>query len=151
MFKKLSVIGQRKVIYSTTVGRTVCLCHSLKKWFVVYSAGLTLSTPSVGEPAILNPNNPFFQIWINAMRLQDLFRNLSGKNLCGQDKLVFIDFDVMTINFWQEGFLFFSENGINPFLNWRKITFLTVTFMFWAHISAPLLILIKFCLISTFS
>ena len=50
---------------------------------------------------------------------------------------------------WQPIFdkkVFFSENG-NPFYKMKKITFLTVKFVFLAHISVSLLVLIIFCLI----
>ena len=40
----------------------------------------------------------------------------------------------------------FFQKMKNPFfLKWRKFTFFTVAFMFLAHISVPLLVLINFC------
>ena len=57
--------------------------------------------------------------------------------------LVFIEFDVtMATNF---RLAVFSENGKSLF-KMKKITFLTVTFMFLAHNRVPLLVLISFSL-----
>ena len=89
----------------------------------------------------------FFNIFFNIC--QHLIRHLSGKILCR--RLVFIDFDViMASNKLTSSCFFFSEKEKSHF-KMKKITFLIVNCVFVAYISAPLIVLITFRLISVLS
>ena len=82
------------------------------------------------------------------MKLHDFFRNLSGKNLTWSVSVH--SFTLMLT--WKPIFdRQLSPKMKNPFLKWRKSSFLIVTFMLSAHITVPLLVLIAFRSISALS
>ena len=103
------------------------------------STGLCSLTLSIqGEGERLCPRRLWTSITFSIFEQSSywIFRSFSEiyvENIW-RGRLVFISFDVtMRNNFWY-----------NPFLKWRKITFLPVTFYLIAHISDPLLTLVTF-------